>query len=89
MTHRTLNGLSFETGRWLLQADRSTILFIHGSGSNRSFWANQLDALTDCCEGIAGSKNVHIPRAGHISPVEQPDAVNRAIRELLGATPER
>jgi len=40
------------------------------------------------CKGIAGSKNVQIPRAGHLSPVEQPDAVNQAIREFLKATPQ-
>ena len=38
------------------------------------------------CKGIPGSKNVHIARAGHLSPVEQPDAVNQAIREFLKAT---
>jgi pimeloyl-ACP methyl ester carboxylesterase len=32
---------------------------------------------------------VHIARAGHLSPVEQPDAVNQAIREFLKATARR
>lgn len=33
--------------------------------------------------GIAGSKMVVIPRAGHMSPVEEPEAVTAAIEEFL------
>lgn len=34
-------------------------------------------------QAIAGSRLVEIPRAGHSSPVEQPEAVTRALREFL------
>ena len=71
MTHRTLNGISFETGRWPLQADQSTILFIHGSGNNRSFWVNQLDALADCANTVA----IDLPGHGE-SPGQGMDQVN-------------
>lgn len=33
---------------------------------------------------IPGARLVRIPRAGHISPLENPRAVNRALREFLG-----
>ena len=38
------------------------------------------------CKGIPGSKSVHISRVGHMSPIEQPDDVNQAIREFLEET---
>ena len=53
MTHLTLNDVSFDAGQWPLKADRPTIVFIHGSGNNRLFWANQLNGLTDCANTVA------------------------------------
>jgi 3-oxoadipate enol-lactonase len=35
-------------------------------------------------EAIPGAKLVIIPQAGHMSPMENPEAVNAAIREFLG-----
>jgi pimeloyl-ACP methyl ester carboxylesterase len=35
-------------------------------------------------QGIAGSKFVAIPRAGHTPTVEEPEAVNEALAEFLG-----
>ncbi len=36
-------------------------------------------------QGIRGSRLVVIPNAAHLSPVEQPDAFNAAVRALLSA----
>ena len=36
-------------------------------------------------KAISRSKLVEIPDAGHMTPMEQPDAVNRAIRDFLSA----
>jgi 3-oxoadipate enol-lactonase len=36
--------------------------------------------------GIAGSRLVVIPRAGHLANLEQPEAVNQALREFLTGT---
>lgn len=38
-------------------------------------------------ERVAGSEFLTIPGAGHFSPVEQPDEVNKAIREFIKAIP--
>lgn len=38
-------------------------------------------------QAIAGSRLVRIPRAGHSSTVEEPEAVTRAIREFLAGLP--
>jgi len=32
---------------------------------------------------ISGARYVEVPHAGHLSPLEQPDPVNRAIGEFL------
>ena len=34
--------------------------------------------------GIAGSLLVQIPRSGHMTPVEEPEAVNAALEAFLG-----
>jgi pimeloyl-ACP methyl ester carboxylesterase len=37
----------------------------------------------DIAAGIAGAKLVVIPKCGHLSTLEQPEAVNRALRAWL------
>lgn len=37
----------------------------------------------DLAKSIPGAKFVRIPNAGHLSPLENPDAVNKAIRDFL------
>jgi 3-oxoadipate enol-lactonase len=50
------------------------------------------DTLTPVAEaealqrGIAGSRLVVIPRAGHLANLEQPEAVNQALSEFLAKT---
>ena len=43
-----------------------------------------MQALAD---GIPGARFVAIPAAGHLAPLEQPLAVNRALSEFLGGVP--
>lgn len=40
-------------------------------------------------EGIRGAQLVSVPDAGHLAPVEQPEAVNRAIRQWLASLPSQ
>jgi len=35
------------------------------------------------CDSIPQTKAAHIPKAGHLSPIERPNEVNQAIREFL------
>ncbi len=39
------------------------------------------------CGSIPDATNAHIAKAGHLSPIEQPDEVNQAIREFLKKLP--
>lgn len=40
-------------------------------------------------DGIAGSRLVVIPDAGHLSPLENPEAFNHALAGFVGSAPER
>lgn len=48
-------------GRWPLRPDRPTLVFIHGSGQQGSFWQAQLDGLT----GVANTVAVDLPGHGN------------------------
>lgn len=69
--HLTLNDIAFDAGQWPLKEELPTIFFVHGSGNNRSFWTNQLEALTDCANTVA----VDLPGHGD-SPGEGMDTVD-------------
>jgi pimeloyl-ACP methyl ester carboxylesterase len=43
--HRA-NGIGFLTGRWPLDPDRATLLFIHGAGGSGNFWQHQIEGLS-------------------------------------------
>lgn len=83
MTHTIIDDISFDAGKWPLQADRPTIFFIHGSGNNRLFWKNQLEGLNDCVNTIA----VDLPGHGE-SPGTGMDSVDdyaRVVENLIAS----
>ncbi len=45
MQERESNGIGFVCGAWPLDAARSTIVFIHGSGGSRLLWHAQVEGL--------------------------------------------
>ena len=59
MIEREVGGFGFIAGSWPLDVDKSTIVFIHGSGSTGHFWKAQV-------EGLAGRVNtVALDLPGH------------------------
>lgn len=48
-----INGIAFAAGSWPLQPDRSTIVFIHGSGQSRLLWQYQIKELADRVNTVA------------------------------------
>ncbi|MDH3797883.1 MAG: alpha/beta hydrolase [Desulfobacterales bacterium] len=59
MEEREIGGVGFIAGRWPLDQDKSTIVFIHGSGGTGHFWKAQV-------EGLAGHVNtVALDLPGH------------------------
>ena len=45
------------------------------------------DVMQALADGIPGARFVAIPAAGHLAPLEQPLAVNRALSDFLDALP--
>lgn len=59
MEEKEIGGIGFIADRWPLDPDKSTIVFIHGSGGTGHFWKAQL-------EGLAGHANmVALDLPGH------------------------
>ena len=53
MVEKEIGGFGFLAGRWPLNADKSTILFIHGSGGSGQFWQAQIKDLTGRVNTVA------------------------------------
>ncbi|MEJ2730412.1 MAG: alpha/beta hydrolase [Deltaproteobacteria bacterium] len=53
MEERQSGGFGFLAGRWPLDAGKSTIVFIHGSGSSGQFWQAQIKGLTGRVNTVA------------------------------------
>lgn len=45
MYESNLGGIAFIAGRWPLEGDLPTVVFIHGSGGSRALWHAQVEAL--------------------------------------------
>jgi pimeloyl-ACP methyl ester carboxylesterase len=53
MEERSSNGIHFTCGNWPLDPDRSTLVFIHGSGGSRLIWDAQVEGLKDRADTLA------------------------------------
>lgn len=53
MEERKTGGIGYLTGKWPLDPDKSTLVFIHGAGGSGSFWQPQIDALADKANTVA------------------------------------
>lgn len=61
MIARKQDGMAFLAGHWPFDPDRPTLVFIHGSGQQASFWQAQVDGLS----GIANTIAVDLPGHGN------------------------
>lgn len=53
MEARQSGGIGFITGRWPLDATKSTLVFIHGSGGCAQFWQAQVKGLVEVANTLA------------------------------------
>jgi 3-oxoadipate enol-lactonase len=53
MEDRMSGELGFAAGRWPLDEDKPTLVFIHGAANNRLFWQFQVRDLTDVVNTVA------------------------------------
>ena len=53
MEERELGGFGYVAGRWPLDAEKSTIVFLHGSGGSSHFWKAQVEGLAEQVNTVA------------------------------------
>ena len=53
MVEKDLDGFGFIAGRWPLDAEQSTIVFLHGSGGSSDFWKSQVEGLSGRVNTVA------------------------------------
>jgi pimeloyl-ACP methyl ester carboxylesterase len=53
MEKREAGGIGFTCGAWPLSPEKPTLVFIHGAGSNSTFWELQVDDLADTVNTVA------------------------------------
>ena len=82
METRQSGGIEFITGRWPLDAAKSTLVFIHGSGGSAQFWEAQVQGLAEKANTLA----LDLPGHGSSKGAGQDtvDGYTRAIVEFLG-----
>ena len=73
--------ISRPDSRPLLPAIRCPTLVLVGDGDEMT----PPELAREIAGGIAGARLVMVPDCGHLSTIERPDAVNRALAEWLGA----
>ncbi len=68
MERHQIQNISFLTGRWPLDPDKQTLIFLHGASLSGIIWNHQVDALSDIANTIA----IDLPGHGHSAgPGEQ------------------
>ena len=83
MEEKEIGGTGFVAGRWPLDQDKSTIVFIHGSGGTGHFWKAQIKGLSGRVNAVA----IDLPGHGR-SGIDGKKAVEdyaRAVLEFIGA----
>ena len=53
MQSKKMSGIKFVAGNWPLDPDKSTILFIHGSGGSHKLWKHQVEAFIESANTVA------------------------------------
>ena len=61
METRQISGIGFITGSWPLDAAKSTLVFLHGSGGSAQFWQAQVQGLAEKANTLA----LDLPGHGH------------------------
>jgi pimeloyl-ACP methyl ester carboxylesterase len=79
MIEAKLKDVAFIANRWPPAPDRSTVLFIHGSGGSSVLWRHQVDGLGKAANAVA----VDLPGHG-ASGGEGRDRVEDYARDLVG-----
>ena len=83
METRSIKGFGFTAGRWPLDSDKATVVFIHGAGGTSRFWNSLIDVLSTHVNTIALDLPGHGQSAG--KGFRQIKAYAVAVRDFLDA----
>jgi pimeloyl-ACP methyl ester carboxylesterase len=87
MYESKLNDIAFIAGRWPLDPDLPTVVFIHGSGGSNILWRAQVEALADRMNTIAPDLPGHgASGGGGMDCIEDYAAVVDGFIAEVGAT---
>jgi pimeloyl-ACP methyl ester carboxylesterase len=53
METREVNGIFYDAGKWPLEPDMPTVIFIHGSANSRRLWKEQLTVISEIVNTLA------------------------------------
>lgn len=83
MQRRSKAGIAFSAGRWPLDRERPTLLFIHGAGSTGAFWDEHVVGLV----GRANTLAIDLPGHGQSPPAAGTGVADhaRAVWSLIEA----
>jgi pimeloyl-ACP methyl ester carboxylesterase len=51
--NREMGGIGFTSGRWPLDPEKPTLIFIHGAASNNAFWKSQVTYFSEIMNTVA------------------------------------
>ena len=84
MQERKTNGIGYLAGKWPLDPEKSTIVFIHGAGGSSTFWQEQIKGLSTRVNTLAidlpGRGRSH--REGEQEIADYAEAVVKFITEI-------
>lgn len=84
MEKQRINDIAFAAGRWPLDPERETIVFIHGAGGSNLLWHHQVEALSDRVNTVAPDLPGHGESGGQAmeSVEDYAKSVSGFIRDL-------
>ena len=89
MQERKTGGIGYLTGKWPLDAEKPTLIFIHGAGNTGHFWQPQFEALSDRVNTIALDLPGHgrSDGSGKDTIGDYAQAVNRFVDDIAAPRP--
>jgi pimeloyl-ACP methyl ester carboxylesterase len=85
MDYRLEAGLAFNAGTWPLDPQKSTLVFIHGSGGSKVLWENQMKGLMERVNVLAVDLPGHgrSPGRGSTTVTDYTRAIRGFLNQLL------
>jgi pimeloyl-ACP methyl ester carboxylesterase len=89
MLERKIGGIGYLADKWPLDAQKPTLIFIHGAGNTGSFWKPQMDVLSGNVNTVALDLPGHgrSDGPGQDTVEDYAQAVNRFVNDIAAPRP--